>query len=31
MDPVELFEAPTVRKLEKQSRAVANHLATVSK
>ena len=31
MDPAELYDAPTVRKLEKQSRSVANHLATVSK
>lgn len=31
MDPALLFQAPTVRKLEKQSRAVATNLAGVSK
>lgn len=31
MDPVDLFDAPTVRKLDKSSRPVANHLATVSR
>ena len=30
-DPASLFHAPTVRKLEKQSRAVATNLAGVSK
>lgn len=31
IDPSQLFHAPTVRKLEKQSRAVASNLAGVSK
>ena len=31
MDCTQLFDAPTVRKLDKSSRPVANHLATVSK
>ena len=31
MDPSELYEAPTMRKLDKHSRAVANHLAGVSR
>lgn len=31
IDAAELFDAPTVRKLDKSSKPVANHLATVSK
>jgi len=31
MDPEELFNAPTIRKIEKQSRSVANNLNGVTK